>query len=149
MRGGIQHASFARPQRSLIVRGSLARTFGGLAGFLVIVFLCLGFYILQDTFANPVEAAASAVLCAAFIISLAVMLLFFLINPGKRSRVMSRLREVESATAEVRTYFRAAIGVAREDSPRSDLAYQRFYVDHSRIRPDSRSSLQARGMAGK
>jgi len=136
MRGsGTHHASGTRPQKSFVVRGSLARTFGGLAGFLVVLFLCLGLYILYDAFTNPIEAASSAVICAAFIISLAAMLLFFLFNPSKGSRVASQLRDDESATAEARAHFNAVIGQARQDSPRSDLAYHRSYVDHSRIRP--------------
>jgi hypothetical protein len=36
--------------KSLAVRGGLVRTFGGLATFLVLTFLCSGIYILEDTF---------------------------------------------------------------------------------------------------
>jgi hypothetical protein len=88
MRAGvIHHASGVRRAKPLVVRGGLARTFGGLAGFIVVTFLCWGLYILEDAFANPLEAGAAPVISAAFIIALAAMLLFFLIKPRKRSRI--------------------------------------------------------------
>ena len=87
MRGGVLHqASGLRPCKSLVVRGGLLRTFGSLAGFLVVTFLCWGIYTLEDVFANPLSAGDAAVIGAAFIITLAAMLLFFLIKPGKRPR---------------------------------------------------------------
>jgi len=58
-------------------------TFGSLAGFIVVTFLCVGLYILEEAFANPLDAGAAAVITAAFIIALAVMLLVFLLEPGK------------------------------------------------------------------
>src|SRR5712671_6885267 len=45
VRGGVLHqASGVRPSKSLAVRGGLVRTFGSLAGFLVVTFLCWGIY---------------------------------------------------------------------------------------------------------
>jgi len=88
MRAGvIHHASGVRRPKPLVVRGGLARTFGGLAGFIVVTFLCWGLYILQDAFSNPLEAGAAPLIGGAFIITLAAMLLFFLIKPRKRSRI--------------------------------------------------------------
>ena len=76
MRGGaLHHASGVHPRKPLVVRGGLVRTFGSLAGFLAVIFLCGGLYILEDAFANPP---------AAFIITLAAMLLFYLVKPRKR-----------------------------------------------------------------
>ena len=63
MRGGVIHqASGLRPSKSLVVRGGLVRTFGGLAGFLVVTFLCWGIYTLEDVFANPLSAGDAAVM---------------------------------------------------------------------------------------
>ena len=43
MRGGVIHqASGVRPSKSLVVRGGLVRTFGSLAGFLVVTLSLLG-----------------------------------------------------------------------------------------------------------
>src|SRR6266446_736484 len=84
--GAMHHASGVRHPKPLVVRGGLARTFGGLAGFVVVIFLCGGIYILEDAFSNPIEAGAAPVISAAFIIALAAMLLFFLVKPRKRPR---------------------------------------------------------------
>jgi len=76
--------------KPLIIRGGLARTFGSLASFLALLFLILGFYLLEDAFEHPLNAQATAVLAAAFSITVAAILLYFLLKPrlGKRSRTM-------------------------------------------------------------
>jgi Helicase conserved C-terminal domain len=94
-----------------------------------------GIYTLEDVFANPLSAGDAAVIGAAFVITLAAMLLFFLIKPGKRPRMTSQGRAPDSAAPAVRHFFDPAPGAARQDNLRNNLAYQRFYVDHSRIRP--------------
>jgi hypothetical protein len=133
--GIIQHAPSVRAPKSLVARGGLARTFGGLAGFVVITFLAAGFYILQDAFANPRSAGAVAVLCAAFLITLAGILLFFLLKPPKTRRAMSRERAVSAAGQAVRSSLKLDPSAMRNNGLRNNLAYQRFYVDHSCIRP--------------
>src|SRR5258708_34661199 len=95
--GFVQHASSVRAP-SLAARSGLARTFGGLAGFVVITLLCGGFYILQDAFANPLTEGAAAVFCPAFMITLAAVLRFFLIKPGKRPRPPRSERPPPGAT---------------------------------------------------
>ncbi len=136
MRGGvIHHASSVRPPKSLVVRGGLARTFGGLASFLVVIFLCGGLYILEGALANPRDAGAAAVICAAFIITLAAMLLFFLIKPGNRPRTEGHDLSFDSPVPAVHPLFDPAARAVRQDNLRNNLAYQRFYVDHSRIQP--------------
>ena len=136
MRAGFVHnASSVRAPTSLAARGGLARTFGGLAGFVVITFLGGGFYILQDAFANPLTQGAAAVLCAAFMITLAAILLFFLIKPGKSFRTTSLEHRASAAAASLRPAFMAAPGATRREHSRDNLPYQRVYVDHSCIRP--------------
>ena len=76
----VHHAAVVRPPKPLAVRAGLARTFGSLAGFVVLTFLCLGLYILEDAIANPLNEGAGAVISAAFVIALAATLLFYLIN---------------------------------------------------------------------
>jgi hypothetical protein len=121
-----------RLSRSLVVRGGLVRTFGSLAGFLVVSFLCWGIYILADAFANPINAGAAAVICAAFIIAVGVILLFFLLKPRMRTRATAHDGIADSAAA--RPSLHLSERAARHGDSRNDLAYQRFYVDHSRIR---------------
>lgn len=78
-----KRASRSRRTKPLVVRGGLARTFGGFASFLAVIFLAWGSYILDDAFANPIAAEAAAVIGAAFSIALATILFFYLLKPGK------------------------------------------------------------------
>jgi len=133
--GILHHASGVRPSKSLVVRGGLVRTFGGLVGFLVVTFLCGGLYILEDAFANPLHAGSAAVISAAFIITLAAVLLRFLIGPGKWLRTMNPDCSVDSEVPAVKSTFDRVGRGSRQDILRNNLPYQRFYVDHSRIRP--------------
>src|SRR5882762_11449068 len=71
----------ARSPKSLAARGGLVRTFGALATFPVLTFLCAGIYLLEDAVANPLAAQAAALVFGAFITALATMLLFYLIRP--------------------------------------------------------------------
>jgi hypothetical protein len=128
-------ASGMRSSKSLVVRGGLARTFGGLAGFLVLTFLCSGLYILEDVFANPLEAGAAAVITGAVILALAAVLLFFLIKPRKGPRTTRLDRSVDSATTALKPICEPIAGAVRQDPLQSNLSYQRRYIDHSRIRP--------------
>lgn len=121
-----------RPSGSLAIRGGLARTFGSLAGFLVVSFLCCGIYILADVFANPINAGAAAVICAAFAIAMGAMLLFYLLKQGVRARASAHADTAESAAAQL-SFFAST----RPEPPpgvRNNLPYHRFYIDHSRIR---------------
>src|SRR5260370_18141153 len=133
--GAIHHASGVRPPKSLVVRGWLVHTFGGLAGFLGATFLCWGLYILRDAIANPVDAGAAALISGAFILTLAAMLLFFLIKPRKKPRTTSLDRAADSAAPAVRHHSHPAAGATGRNQLRDNLAYQRFSVDHSRIKP--------------
>ena len=136
MRAGVvQHALSVRAPKSLAARGGLARTFGGLAGFVAITFLCGGFYILQESFANPLTQGAAAVFCAAFMITFAAILLFFLVKPAKRLRTASLEPRARDATASPRPVINPAPGGTRKDHSRNNLPYQRVYVDRSCIRP--------------
>jgi hypothetical protein len=131
----IHRASRVCPSKSLAVRAGPARTFGGLAGFVVVTFLCWGLYILADAFAHPLGAGAAAVISAAFIIALAAMLLFFLIKPKRGSLMASPHCALDSASPTVRPILKPVARAVQRDHSRDNLTYQRFYVDHSRIRP--------------
>jgi len=133
--GAVHHASGVRPSKSLGVRGGLVHTFGGLAGFLGVTFLCWGLYILREAFANPIDAGAAALISGAFIFTLAAMLLFFLSKPRKKPRTTNRNRAADSAAPAIRHHFHPAGGAPGRDQLRDNFAYQRFYVDHSRIQP--------------
>src|SRR5207245_10534634 len=98
----VHHAAVVRPPKPLAVRAGLARTFGSLAGFVVLTFLCLGLYILEDAIANPLNEGAGAVIGTAFVIALAATLLFYLIKPRNRLRMASRDCSLGSEAPRVR-----------------------------------------------
>jgi len=99
-----------------------------------VTFLCVGLYILEDAFAKALNAGAAAVMCAAFIIALAAMLLFYLIKPRNRPRMAGQDRDLGSEAPRVRHSVNRAVLATPRDNSGNTLAYQRFYVDHSRIR---------------
>jgi hypothetical protein len=86
----------AHDVKPLVIRGGLARTFGSLVSFLAVLFLFFGLYLLGDAFEHPLDAQAVAVPAAAFSITLASILLYFLCKPkhGKRPR-STRVRRAE------------------------------------------------------
>src|SRR5215467_2008479 len=91
MRGTVLHGvPKMRSPKPLIVRAGLGRTFGSLSGFLAVLFLSMGIYLLADAFAHPVDAEAAALIVAAFAIALSALLFFYLFKPqrfgGRRLR---------------------------------------------------------------
>jgi hypothetical protein len=128
------HTSAQHSPKSLLVRGGLARTFGGLATFLVVTFFCSGIYILEDAFAHPLAAQAAALIFGAFIIALATILLFYLIKPAKQPRMARQKHPGHAAALSEKEFLEEVSVLARQDDSRKDLVYQRAYVDHSRIR---------------
>jgi hypothetical protein len=134
--GALHHLSNGRPAKTLVALGGLPRTFGGLAGFLAGTFLCLGIYILADLFAHPVDAQAAALIAAAFVIALAVMLLFYLFKPSKNSgKAAHHSPRSRSNSLAKQPLPKETSRRGRGDELRKNLAYQRVYVDPSRIRP--------------
>lgn len=122
-----------RPE-PLAVRAGLGRTFGSLVGFLALVFFAGGTYILEDAFAHPMDAQAAGVIFAACIISIAALLLFYLFKP-RRGAEATNLQGSSGPALPVEKSIppTSSLRIYREDS-RKDLAYQRVYVDQSRIR---------------
>jgi hypothetical protein len=137
MRNGVlHHVTNGRPSKTLVALGGLPRTFGGLAGFLAAMCLCLGIYILADLFAHPVDAQAAALIAAAFVIALAIMLLFYLFRPTKNSRKDDyHSPRSRSNSLAKQPLLKGTSRRDRGDELRKNLAYQRVYVDPSRIRP--------------
>ncbi len=120
----------------LVVRGGLARTFGSLAGFLALLFLCVGLYLLEQALEEPLATGDAAIITAGVVIALAAILLFFLLRQLTSSRSSARRQSRrEQATVVSAPERPIAAAAAREVHPRGNLAYQRFYVDRYRIRP--------------
>ena len=137
-----------RAPMPLVVRGGLSRTFGSLAGFTALGLLSLGTYLLADAFAHPVDAQAVGVLVAAFAIAIAMLLFVFLFKPRRFPGVLWRKECSPIALQKAKPPARF-LHTARRDRVRSDLPYQRTFVDRSCIRPRTPSPAQARRIAGK
>lgn len=137
-----------RAPKPLVVRAGLSRTFGSIAGFAALGLLSLGIYLLGDAFAHPVDAEATGVIVAAFAIAIAMLLIVFIFKPWRFSGVL-RHREFAHIRGQETSSSTRLPATARHDPLRSDLPYQRTFVDRSSIRPRTPSSAQARGIAGK
>jgi hypothetical protein len=129
------HSSKERLPKPLVVRAGLSRTFGSLAGFAALLFLALGIYLLADAFAHPVDAQAAALIVAALALALAALLLFFLFKQRRTPEMFRNQTFEDSAPRPADAPSRAPSVLSRQDDRRKDLAYQRVYVDRSRIRP--------------
>ena len=90
-------SSPVRARNVFAVRAGLARTFGGLGSFLAVIFLGSGIYLLQESFADPLQGQAVGLIAGAFIIALATILIYFIFTPGKRFQ-SARARDMEAYT---------------------------------------------------
>src|SRR6266404_5797124 len=123
-----------RSCNSLAVRGGLVRTFGGLATFLVLTFLCAGIYLLEDAVANPLAAQAAALIFGAFITALAAILLFYIIRPENGAPTSRPLQSRHGELLPKKKLLGEIAVIEPGDRRRQDLVYQRVYRDRSRIR---------------
>jgi hypothetical protein len=122
-----------RRPKPLVVLAGLGRTFGSLICFLAALLLAGGAYILEDAVAHPMDAQAAGVIFAACVIALAALLLFYLFKPRKKDEPANLYGASDSALPMGQSVRRASSAASRKDDSRKDLAYQRIYVDHSRI----------------
>jgi hypothetical protein len=120
--------------KSLVIRGGLVRTFGGLATFLVLTFLCVGIYLLRDAVANPLAAEAATLIFGAFIIALATILLFYLLRPDNGTPRSLRQQSRHGELPPKRELRGKIVVMEVRSRRRQDLVYQRVYRDNSRIR---------------
>lgn len=89
----MQHDEPGVPDKNtLVARAGVARTFGGLGGFLAIMFLGAGVYLLQEALSDPLRAQAVGLIAGAFILALATILLYFIFSPRPGYRRRNRRR---------------------------------------------------------
>jgi hypothetical protein len=74
-----------RKNTSLVVRGSLGRTFGSLGGFMSLTLLGLGIYLIKEAVTNPVDGSQATVLAGGMVLGFSIALLFFLMRPRRRT----------------------------------------------------------------
>jgi|SRR5215472_19386336 len=130
----VHRSSGERSPQPLAVRAGLGRTFGSLAGFLALLFLSGGVYLLADAFAHPVDAQAAALIVAALAIALAALLFFYLFKPRRLGRWGPRPTVEDTDPPRNKTFSKAPLLADCEKDRRRDFAYRRAYIDHSRIR---------------
>lgn len=139
MRGLVSSAGYAvHSKRVLAVRGGAMRTFAGLAIVLTLVLLCLGVYLIQDQFAQPLASYSMGLFAAAVILATAMTLLYELIQLPRSSwhNAAGGRTALVARTAGAVSVARGAARPRYEQRHelRSDLPYQRSYVDRVRVR---------------
>jgi hypothetical protein len=134
MRDTNSSLSVAHPIRSLVARGGTKRTFGSIAVFLALSFMCLGVYMIEEQFANPIEAQPTGLFAAAVTLAMGSVLLCYLLRPRKNKwhHGLHRRKALPAADRLAWNARRAAVNCCDD---RKDLTYQRSYVDAVRIRP--------------
>ena len=128
----------AHPKKALAVRGGAMRTFSGLAVFLTLGLLFLGVYLIQDEFAQPLPSQSIGLFTAAFILATAMTLLYELIQLPRsiwRNPAQGRTVLLPRSAGMVSVASRAARPrYEQRHEQRTDLPYQRSYVDRVRVR---------------
>ena len=138
MRNTIVDAFDSRqPGRALLARGRAMRTFGGLALLLAVGLLVLGIYLIKDQFTNPLASQSLSLFAAATVLATAMTLLYELAQLPKSLWHHG----ARSATERLLTAHDRIAFAARRPNPyrgrreqRTDLPYQRCYVDRVRVR---------------
>jgi hypothetical protein len=77
----IPHPSH-RPPKVLLTRTVTARTFGSLGGFMALIFLGSGIYLLQEEFSDPLRAQGVGLIAGAAVIALATVLIYYVFFPS-------------------------------------------------------------------
>lgn len=78
-----RESPLARNRTPLVVKASLPRTFLSLGVFAEIALLFFGCYLLAQSIQQPLETGTATVLFGSLFLSLATVLLFYLVCPAK------------------------------------------------------------------
>lgn len=119
-------------QRSLSARGQRLNTFAGIGFSLAFSLLALGGYLIDQQFANPLEAQSVAMPVAALLIATAIALLYCLLHSSRKLQHKIPTWTAAAVSLEVRN-----VAIARA-APRTrqtaDMLLPGRYVDRARIR---------------
>jgi hypothetical protein len=119
-------------RRSLSSRGYFLNTFAGIGFSVAFSLLALGGYLMDQQFANPMQAQAVGLVIAALLVSTAITLLYCLVHPSRRWRHRTGYWAATNASLEDKTLV-----VVRSTSPGppnpNNTPLQRRYVDRTRI----------------
>lgn len=70
----------------LIFRAGITSVFSGLVGFLAVLFLGVGIYLLQEAVVDPLRAQSITLIAGAFALAVASMLIYFIFSSLAKSR---------------------------------------------------------------
>ena len=117
--------------RSLSARGQCLNMFAGIGFFFVFSLLALGGYLIEQEFANPMEAQSVGLLFAALLIATAITLLYYLLHPSRKSR-----HDIAALPATVSWEQKNVVVVRAASRTRlaADMPTRGRYVDRARIR---------------
>ena len=117
---------------SLSARGQFLNTFAGIGFCLAFSLLAGGGYLIEQQFANPVQAQSAELLFSALLIATAATLFYCLLHPSrKRRRRVAAWPSVISWGAERAAVARSA---SRLGGNQKNLVVQNRYVDHVLVR---------------
>src|SRR5215470_3027972 len=123
MKGTLSANEARKTRRNLVTRSHPARTFGGLAFFLALLFLSCGIYLIAEPLLHPMAGHEADVLAGAFTIALASILLFYLAKPAASHHRLTVERHEISAPNE-----------NAQASPKP-LVLEPMALERTRIRP--------------
>jgi hypothetical protein len=122
----------AGARKSLSARGHFLNTFAGIGFCLASSLLAAGAYLIEQEFANPVQAQSTELVFSALLIAMAVTLLYCLLHPSrKRWRRVAAWPSVISWEEERAVVARSA---SRLGDNRKNSHTLHRYVDHVVVR---------------
>lgn len=116
--------------RSLSARGQCLNTFAGIGFCLVFSLFALGGYLIEQEFADPMEARSAGLLVAALLIATAVTLLYCLLHPSRKSRHAVAVWPATVARDQKNVWIARSASRTRQ----TDIPIPGRYVDRARIR---------------
>jgi hypothetical protein len=119
-------------RRSLSARGHFLNTFAGIGFCLAFSLLAGGAYLIQQQFANPVEAQSAELVFSALLIATAVTLLYCLLHPSRK--LWHRAAAWPSAISWGQEKAVVARAASRLGGNQKNLPMQSRYVDHALVR---------------
>jgi hypothetical protein len=121
-------------------------TFAGIGFSFAFSLLALGGYLIEQQFANPLEAQSLGLTIAALFIATAVTLLCCLLRPFRRLEADVATWPAPGSSQEKNVAV-SVTGSRAHQAADTPLAGR--YVDRTRIRIEPLNGNQARGIAGK
>ena len=127
-------STHAQPLGAFAVRGRAIRTFASLTLVLTAGLLFLGVYLIADEFRNPLASQSIGLFAAAFVLATAMTLL---VDLTQLFRNCARDSAADHTFLLSRIDLTACVRVRTSYQPldhRTDLPYQRNYIDRVRVR---------------